>query len=55
LTPEQINVLVVDDREANRYTTTHALTRSGFKVIEANTGKEALELSKKLPTVIVWM
>lgn len=51
--PEQINVLVVDDREANRYTTTHALTRSGFRVIEATTGKEALELSKQLPTVIV--
>ncbi len=29
------------------------LTRAGFKVIEAATGKEALELSKNLPTVIV--
>jgi two-component system, NtrC family, sensor kinase len=53
LTPEQITVLVVDDRDANRYTTAHALTRSGFKVVEATTGREALELSKKLPTVIV--
>lgn len=53
MTPEQIDVLVVDDRDANRYTTTHALTRSGFRVIEATTGKEALELSKKLPAVIV--
>jgi len=53
VTPEQIDVLVVDDRDANRYTTVHALMRSGFRVIEANTGKEALELSKKLPTVIV--
>lgn len=53
MTPEQITVLIVDDRDANRYTTAHALTRSGFKVMEANTGKEALELSKKLPTVIV--
>jgi len=48
-----ITVLVVDDREANRYTTSHALTRSGFKVIEASTGKEALELSRNLPAVIV--
>ena len=53
MTPEQITVLIVDDRDANRYTTAHALKRAGFKVIEATTGKEALELSKKLPTVIV--
>lgn len=53
MTPEQITVLVVDDRAANRYTTTHALTRAGFKVIEAETGKEALELSKQLPSVII--
>jgi two-component system, NtrC family, sensor kinase len=53
VTPEPITVLVVDDREANRYTTSHALTRSGFKVVEASTGKEALELSRNLPAVIV--
>ena len=53
MTPETISVLVVDDREANRYTTAHALTRAGFQVIEATTGKEALELSRDLPTVIV--
>lgn len=53
MTPEQITVLVVDDRAANRYTTTHALTRAGLKVIEAASGKEALELSKKLPAVII--
>jgi two-component system, NtrC family, sensor kinase len=53
VTPEQVTVLIVDDRAANRYTTAHALTRSGFKVIEASTGKEALELSRKLPSVIV--
>ncbi len=53
MTADQITVLVVDDREANRYTTAHALTRSGFRVIEAATGKEALELSRQQPTVIV--
>jgi two-component system, NtrC family, sensor kinase len=53
VTPETATVLVVDDRVANRYTTTHALTRAGFKVIEADSGKEALELSKRLPDVIV--
>jgi two-component system NtrC family sensor kinase len=53
LTSEKTTVLIVDDRVANRYTTSHALTRAGFEVIEAATGMEALELSKKLPTVIV--
>ncbi len=53
MTAQPTTVLVVDDREANRYTTTHALTRAGFKVIEGRTGKEALELSRHLPAVIV--
>ena len=53
MTTAPITVLVVDDREANRYTTAHALTRSGFKVVEASTGKEALDLSRNLPAVIV--
>jgi len=53
VTSEQVTVLIVDDRAANRYTTAHALTRAGYVVIEATTGKEALELVKTLPTVIV--
>jgi two-component system, NtrC family, sensor kinase len=53
LTAKKTTVLIVDDRVANRYTTSHALTRAGFEVIEAATGMEALELSKQLPTVIV--
>ncbi|HEV2275123.1 MAG TPA: ATP-binding protein [Acidobacteriaceae bacterium] len=50
---EKSSVLVVDDRSANRYTTAHALKRAGFAVMEAATGKEALELAKQLPSVIV--
>ena len=53
MTLEEIRVLVVDDREANRYSTTHALTRAGFKVMEAASGIVGLELSKQQPTVIV--
>ncbi|MBB6143421.1 signal transduction histidine kinase [Silvibacterium bohemicum] len=53
MTSESTSVLVVDDRAANRYTTTHALARAGFTIIEAASGKEALELAKKLPAVIV--
>jgi two-component system NtrC family sensor kinase len=53
MTGQASTVLIVDDREANRYTTAHALTRAGFKVIEAATGKEALELAKSLPALII--
>jgi signal transduction histidine kinase/CheY-like chemotaxis protein len=53
VTPEINTVLVVDDREANRYTTVHALTRAGFQVVEADTGKKALELARNRPAVIV--
>jgi two-component system, NtrC family, sensor kinase len=53
VTSAENTVLVVDDRPANRYTTAHALSRADFTVVEAATGKEALELSKNLPTVIV--
>ncbi len=46
-------VLIVDDRDANRYTIAHILKRAGFAVIEASTGKEALELANKLPAVVL--
>jgi two-component system, NtrC family, sensor kinase len=46
-------ILVVDDRPANRYATVHALRRSGFKVIEAESGREALELAKQVPAAIL--
>ena len=46
-------LLVVDDRPANRYAIVHALTRSGFEVIEAESGREALELAKQIPAAIL--
>ncbi len=46
-------ILVVDDRPANRYSIVHALTRSGFKVMEAASGREALELAKQVPAAIL--
>lgn len=49
----QRTVLIVDDREENRYTTGHALKRSGFAIIEAATGQQALEMSKLMPDVII--
>jgi signal transduction histidine kinase len=49
----QGTILVVDDRPASRYPVVHALKRAGFAVMEASSGKEALELSTRLPAVIV--
>jgi signal transduction histidine kinase len=46
-------ILVVDDRPANRYTVAHALKRAGYDVIEAETGTEALELAKQVPSAIL--
>jgi two-component system NtrC family sensor kinase len=46
-------VLVVDDRPANRYPIVHALKKSGFDVIEAESGREALELAKQAPSAIL--
>jgi two-component system, NtrC family, sensor kinase len=46
-------ILVVDDRPANRYAVVHALVRSGFRVIEAASGREALELAKQVPAAIL--
>jgi two-component system, NtrC family, sensor kinase len=53
MTPTKGTILVVDDRPASRYPVVHALKRAGFEVIEASTGKEALELSTGMPDVIV--
>ena len=46
-------ILVADDRPASRYPLVHALKRAGFAVMEASTGKEALELANHLPAVIL--
>lgn len=46
-------ILVVDDRPASRYTVVHALKRAGFSVLEASTGREALELCAQHPAVVV--
>jgi two-component system NtrC family sensor kinase len=47
------HVLIVDDRDANRYTVAHILTRAGFRVKEATTGRQALELAQEHPSVIL--
>src|SRR5688572_12749486 len=47
-------ILNVDDNEPGRYATTRILSRAGFQVIEAGTGKEALRLARSAsPQLIV--
>lgn len=47
-------ILNVDDNEPGRYATTRILSRAGFEVIEAGTGKEALRLARSAsPQLIV--
>ena len=53
MTDDQPTILIVDDRDANRYTIAHTLSRSGFHVIEATSGKQALEMATRLPAVIL--
>ncbi|MFT3789468.1 MAG: response regulator [Tepidisphaeraceae bacterium] len=40
-------VLVVDDHEVNRYTTGRILRGQGYHILEAGTGREAIELAEK--------
>ncbi|MBU1052637.1 MAG: response regulator transcription factor [Proteobacteria bacterium] len=46
-------ILVVDDNEAGRYSISHILRQAGFKVKEAATGAEALEISAQKPDLVV--
>jgi len=46
-------VLVVDDTEGNRYAVSHQLRAAGISVIEAATGKEALERLSERPDLVI--
>jgi PAS domain S-box-containing protein len=51
--PKPVRILVVDDTEETRYSLARLLKRSGFEVIEAATGREALELARACPDLVV--
>jgi len=51
--PDKIVVLNVDDLESQRYVKTRDLEASGFAVIEAQTGAEALRLVERHKPPIV--
>src|SRR5262245_53341124 len=46
-------ILVVDDTEANRFVVTSILSKSGYRVIQAGTGREAVQAFNKLPDLVV--
>lgn len=49
----QATILIVDDNEVSRYSTTRILLQAGFEVIEAASGEEALKLAIKNPDLII--
>jgi PAS domain S-box-containing protein len=54
-TPEKSpeTILYADDTEAQRYAVSHVLRNAGFRVVEASTGQQALEMSVSHPDLIV--
>jgi CheY-like chemotaxis protein len=49
----RITILNVDDNEQNRYAISRVLRKAGFNVLEARTGREALEVASARPSLIV--
>ena len=48
-----VRILHVDDDEANRYAVSRSLRRAGFEVVEAATGREALERVRDRPDMVI--
>jgi PAS domain S-box-containing protein len=46
-------ILCADDTEAQRYAVARVLRRAGYRVIEASTGKQALEMTASGPDLVV--
>jgi signal transduction histidine kinase len=46
-------ILIVDDREQNRYVLSRVLRQANYICVEATTGAAALELARTLPDVII--
>jgi CheY-like chemotaxis protein len=49
----RITILNVDDNQEHRYAITRVLQHAGFNVIEARTGREALQLAWSRPGLVV--
>ncbi len=50
---ETPTILHVDDTDAQRYAISRVLRHAGFKVLEASTGQQGLELVEKLPDLVI--
>jgi PAS domain S-box-containing protein len=46
-------ILYAEDTDAQRYAVSHVLRRAGFEVLEASTGRQALELMERRPDLVV--
>lgn len=51
--PEQLTALVVDDNDAMRYAVGRMLRDAGFSILEAATGRDALQLAASVPDVVI--
>lgn len=49
----RVTILNVDDNEQNRYAISRVLRKAGFNVLEARTGREALEVASARPSLII--
>src|SRR5690348_2124469 len=52
-TSYEARILYVDDTDAQRYAASHVLRRYGFEVLEAATGRQALEMLREHPDAVV--
>jgi PAS domain S-box-containing protein len=50
---DALTILNVDDNTTNRYVVTRTLRNAGFRVVEAGSGREALESAADRPTLIL--
>src|SRR5690242_17357121 len=53
MSKQRPRILIVDDREENRYILTRILRDQGYECIEAGTGAEALKTAKSTPDLII--
>ena len=49
----RITIRNVDDNQQHRYAVTRVLQNAGFDVLEARTGREALAMASKCPSVVI--
>lgn len=49
----RVTILNVDDNEQQRYAVSRVLRKAGFNVLEARTGREALEVASARPSLII--